>query len=50
MENNTTISPIIITKNTVKYMENLEKKYIEIYKKLYKEISEEIKRNNIYRK
>jgi hypothetical protein len=50
MENNTTIDPIIITKNTIKYMENIEKKYIEIYQKLRKEISEEIKKNpNIYK-
>lgn len=45
MENNTTIEPIIITKNTIKYMEKLEKVYIEIYEKIYAEIVEELKKN-----
>lgn len=41
MESNC-IEPIIITKNTIQYMKNLEKKYEEIYEKLKKEIQNEL--------
>ena len=44
MEENNCIEPIIITKNTVQYMNNLEKKYKEIYEKIKKEIQDELKK------
>tara|TARA_Y100001958_G_C21211695_1_gene537360 strand:- start:321 stop:461 length:141 start_codon:yes stop_codon:yes gene_type:complete len=43
MEENNCIEPIIITKNTIQYMNNLEQKYKEIYEKIRKEIQAELK-------
>jgi hypothetical protein len=40
---NTCIEPIVITKNTIQYMKNLEIRYQEIYQKIFQEIIIEIK-------